>query len=97
MVDKLKTLLGITDSAQDNLLEILIDDAKSAVLGYTCRTALLPELEQYVIKLAVVYYNRMGVEGQTSHGEGGISRSFDSELPESVKTVLNRYIRLRVI
>lgn len=97
MLDKLKILLGISINSEDELLNLFLDIAADTVMNYTRRSALITELESAVLRLAVVYYNKQGAEGQTSHSEGGVSRSYDSEIPEDIRMVLNRYIKARVI
>lgn len=93
----LKLLLGLSDSTQDALLTVLLQNAENAVLSYTRRTVLPDALCAQVVQLALVAYNRMGAEGETARSEGGISQSFDDDMPESVRRILNRYIKARVI
>lgn len=97
MLETLKMLLEITDTSQDSVLNFHLDSAVSAVLSYTRRTELPKALESVVIKLAVAAYNKTGAEGQSAHSEGGISRTYEPELSDSVKTILNRYIKARVM
>lgn len=88
----LKKLTGESDK---ELLEILLEDAKSFVLAYTSRTRMIPELERPVRELAVIALNRMGTEGESSRSSGGISSSFDSA-PKQIYDILKRYRLARV-
>lgn len=97
MLDKLKTLLYITNDAQDGVLKTLIENATDQVLLYTRRDKLPRALESTVVKMAVVAYARIGVEGEVSHTEGNVSQNYADELSPDVKTVLNRYIKARVV
>lgn len=98
MLDKLKILLDMTGTdGDDELLKLLLSDAKQEVLDYTRRKEMISELETVVLRLAVVYYNRIGAEGQSGHTEGGISRTFETDIPPDLRRRLNRYIKVRVI
>lgn len=88
----IKKLTGESDT---DLLELLLEDAKSFVLAYTNRTRMIPELERPVRELAVIALNRMGTEGETSRSGGGISSSFDNA-PKQVYDILKRYRLARV-
>ena len=49
------------------------------------------------LDLGVLYYNRLGAEGESGRSEGGIRRDFGSlnqDLPRSLLTELNRYTRV---
>lgn len=97
MLNQMKLLLGDTEAGNDELLSLLLSRAEQSVLTYTQRNVLLPELEYIAVSLALAAYNRMGAEGQQSHTEGGVNRSFEVDIPAEVKTQLNRYIKARVV
>lgn len=86
MLDKLKRRLP--DAKDEALLQDLLDGAQEMILAYTGRDALPPVLQAAQLELAAVLFNRMGMEGETSHAEGSISRSADS-LPEMIRRQLN--------
>lgn len=86
-LEKLKTLTGETDEA---LLNTLLEDASDFVLAYTNRTVLPDSLNKTVRDLAVIAFNRMGTEGETSRSESGESYSFDNA-PARIYRVMNRY------
>jgi len=68
-------LPGVT--ATDDLLKELIigviDTAKSA----TWRDELPEEMATLLVKWTVLEYNRLGIEGESAHSEGGVSRTID--------------------
>ena len=97
MLNQLKLLLGDTEAENDELLSLLLSRAEQSILTYTRRNVLLPELKYIAVSLALAAYNRMGAEGQKSRTEGGVSRTFEVDIPAEVKTQLNRYIKARVI
>lgn len=84
--DKLKALkLRLPDATnKDELLQSLLDEAGAAILAMTNRTEIPAALDYTQIKLAAIAYNRMGVEGESSHSEGGVSVSIDS-MPENIR------------
>lgn len=91
-VDKLRLLTGEHDEI---LLSLLLEEAREYVLSYTRRTKLVPGLEKSVRDLAVIAYNRMGTEGESSRSGGGESYSFDSA-PKQIYDVLDQYRLVRI-
>ena len=85
-LEKLKTYMGITDSSEDTLLSLLIESADEKILnkrfpfGYTDeqKAVALKQYSNIELDIAVYLYNRRGSEGQTSHGEIGVSRGYES-------------------
>lgn len=95
---KLKLQLDITDDKLDDKLNLLLDDAEADILGYCQRDELPFGLYSAQRELAIIRYNKEGVEGQTSHSEGGISRSWgENDIPQSMKSVLNQYRLAKVV
>ena len=94
MLEKLKR--RIPDAANDALLNDLLDAAAAQILAYTGRTALPEALEGAQLALAAMLYNRMGMEGERAHSEGGVSRSAES-LPERLRRQLNPYRLARAV
>ncbi len=88
-LEKLKLQLGIKDIAQDGFLTLLLEDVESDILTWTNRTVLPATLESIKRQIAVIHYNKQGIEGQSSHSEGGISRSFE-DLPQSLQSTINQ-------
>lgn len=91
-IERVQTLTGEKD---EDLIEILLDDAEAFVLSYTNRTRLKTGLEKTVRDLAVIALNRMGTEGEKSRSEGGESYTFD-DAPKQIYDTLNRYRLARV-
>ena len=88
MLEKLKR--RIPDATDDALLRNLLSDAERYILAYTGREELPEALEGLVIELAAILYNRLGMEGETAHSEGGVSWSAEL-LPEHLRRVMNPY------
>ncbi|MCY9513311.1 phage head-tail connector protein [Paenibacillus apiarius] len=97
-LEKLKIMLGIKkdDESQDDDLTLLLEDVATDLLTWTNRTKLPSDLESVQRQIAVIRYNMQGVEGQTAHSEGGVSRSFD-DLPQSIRDVINQRRLLKVV
>ena len=96
-LEKLKIRLGIslTDTSKDDLLNMVLEDAGNEILDYCNRDTILPKMEGLQRELAITYYNRQGSEGESSRSEGGISVSYSTEIPESIKSRLNAYRLLK--
>lgn len=93
-LEKLKLLLAPdAQSGEDALLFLLLDEAKDAVLDYIGRDELPERLKSVQVKLAAVYYNRLGTEGERSRSEGSVSRAFDESIPGDLLLRLSHYPR----
>lgn len=91
-MEKLKKLTGEKD---EELLQILIEDATAWVLAYTNRTRLVSGLDKTVRDLAVIALNRMGTEGEAARTGSGESYTFE-DAPRQIYDILNRYRLARV-
>ena len=93
-VEKLKVRLNEGDIA---LLEQLLEDAEFEILDYCNRDVLLPRMLGLQRELAIIYYNRLGSEAESSRSEGGITVSYSTDIPENIKRRLNSYRRLKAV
>ena len=80
----------------DDMLEALLEDAEGMILAYTGRHALPNALTTAQVQLAAVLYNRRGVEGETAHSEGGVSRTMEA-LPDDIRRQIAPYRIARVV
>jgi hypothetical protein len=77
----------LPDTDTDEVLGSMISLAEAMVLdrmypfGYPEGTVVPARYEQIQIQLAVELYGRRGAEGQTSHSENGINRSWSESSP----------------
>lgn len=90
--ERIKILTGERD---EELAEVVLEDATDWVLAYTGRKKMIPELKKTVRDLAVIAINRMGTEGESSRTGAGESYNFDNA-PKQIYDVLNRYRLARV-
>lgn len=93
-IDKLKVRLNEEDTT---LLEQLLEDAESEILDYCNRDVLLPRMFGLQRDLAIIYYNRLGSEAESTRSEGGVSVSYSTDIPENIKRRLNSYRRLKAV
>ena len=71
MLEEVKLLLGIEDDSRNELLELLIRNAETQLIGRLDELVLdppvVPEpLAYIVVELVVARYNRIGAEGASS-------------------------------
>lgn len=82
-IRKLAVLIS-PDTAETELLTALIETAEGIVLsrrypfGYPEGTAVDARFEHIQIQIALELFAKRGAEGQTAHGENGISRSYEA-------------------
>lgn len=94
-VEEIEKLMKLTGESDVELLFLLLEDAESSVLAYTNRTRMIDAFRKPVRDLAVIAYNRLGTEGESSRNGGGESYSFDNA-PKQIYDVLNCYRLARV-
>lgn len=84
--EKIKRLAVLIspDTADSELLEILVEQAEGIVLNRRYpfgvpEDAVVPTVYEHIqLQIAVELFSKMGAEGQTAHSENGISRSYES-------------------
>lgn len=79
----------------DELIEELLTECMDKAKAFTWRTELPDGMASLIIKWAVVEYNSIGIEGQTSHSDGGISRSIQN-MPDDIAGELKLWRRAGV-
>ena len=72
------------DTASDDLLSELLDQAGAIVLnrrfpfGYSVDADVPHQYERIQVSIALELFSKMGAEGETSHSENGISRTYEA-------------------
>ena len=94
MLARLKRRLP--DAKDEALLSELLEAAGEMIRAYTGRDAVPEALRGAQIEVTAMLYNRMGMEGETAHAEGSVSRSCES-LPEWVRAQLNPWRLARTV
>lgn len=81
------TKLGVLispDTADSELLLLLIEQAEGIVLNRRYpfgvpEDAVVPPIYEHIqLQIAVELFSKMGAEGQTAHGENGITRTYEA-------------------
>ena len=93
MLDRLLRLLGNPPECEKQTVEDCLELAIDAFKDKTGREAIPKSAESLVVRIAIIYYNRLGNEGENSRTEGGISQSFSSDLPIDILKQLQNYPR----
>lgn len=75
--------IRIPENNNETELEELLESAKAVILSRRFPFGEPPEeienrYKDLQIRIALEMYNKIGVEGQTSHSENGVSRSYAS-------------------
>ena len=90
-LEQMKTLLQdskVKCNLEDNVLVAFLNQAKAKILARRFPFSHCEEIEkQYEnlqVELAIVLYSQSGAEGQSSHNENGVNRSW-----RSVDEILN--------
>lgn len=83
-IARLRLRLGIGAEQETDLLKELLNSAEKAIMarrfpfGYDEDEELPECYEDLQIRIAMDMYNRMGAEGQMSHSENGVQRTYES-------------------
>ncbi len=90
MIKQLKRRLGrAARETDEELLQDLLNNAERYVKVYTGRRTLpVGLLDGVIIELAAVAFHHRGIEGESSHSQGGVSMAVEG-LPAHLRTVLN--------
>lgn len=94
MLERLKR--RIPDAKDEGLLLEMLEAAGDAICAYTGRAEVPAPLESAQVTLAVIGYNRLGMEGETGRNEGGVSRTVEP-LPEDIRRQLNPWRLARTV
>lgn len=99
-MDNIERLKIRIPQATEAELEDVLETAKDTILSRCFvsiakataeeKAKMLEEHNEKVLKVAVIIYNMRGIEGQISHSENGISRSFAEN--EGLKPILEQII-----
>lgn len=86
----LKTIVGESDIAHDTELTVYLTLAKGAILNRAYpfnpeRTEIPQQYDTLQCEIAAYLWNKRGAEGELTHSENGISRSYENgNIPRSM-------------
>lgn len=86
----LRTRLPDAADAPDALLYSLLSDADALIRALTWRDQVPSGLENARLRLAVIFFNRMGMEGESDHAEGDVRRA-QQDLPDALRREICAY------
>lgn len=88
-LNKLKAVLGVTNTAKDNYLITLIEMAEQEAESYTGQE--LEKIpESVVVEMAVFKFNRLNTIGVNAENYSGVSFNYAEDYPESIVRELKR-------
>ena len=96
MLEKLRRRLPDAADIDDALLLDLLDDAGRFICAYTMRRDVPEVLRGAQVELAAVYFNRMGMEGERAHSEGGVNRTAET-VPGDIAAQLKAWRLARTV
>jgi len=88
-LDTLKLLLDSPD-VDDAILQFHLDRAKDIICNLRNTDIVESKYINTQTEIAIEMFNKMGAEGETSHGENGISRTYDAS--DVSKSLLDKII-----
>lgn len=77
VIDKIKTLLGLKDNNQDDLLDVIIENTEQALCFKLSANEVPKELNYVLVEVAIKRFNRLKNEGMTSYSQEGESITFN--------------------
>lgn len=83
----MKTLLNITDTSQDTVLNFYISKAQNSIKHY-CNITDLTGLDNQVTDLAMYFYKNKNMQGITQATQGSRSQTNIDGIPQSIKVTL---------
>lgn len=94
-MEPLRKFMALSGCQDEDLAQVMLDQAEDYILTETNRTVLPSKLRGEQVNIALVSYNRLGMEGEASRSEGGISISVN-DIPEHTRNVISLYRLARV-
>ena len=90
-IKQIKTLLGISDNTQDELLETIESLVTSQLSVLIDRPEIPPELNFVITEVSIIRYNRRKNEGMTSYSQDGESISYADNDFKSYLDIISKY------
>lgn len=93
MLENLKILLGITDTEQDERLNLILENTRARLRLMLGGMEPPEELNHVIVEVAVIRFNRIGSEGLSSHTVEGESYSFTDDDFSAYSDELEAFLR----
>lgn len=92
----LKSLVG-EPTVSDDVLDFYLSSASDVICEIRHTDVVEPQYLNLQVRIALELYAKMGVEGQTSHGENGYARTYESaDISPSLIKQITPYVRTPV-
>ena len=93
---KVKLLLSISDTLQDTLIELLLEDSEARLLSYINQDgaglATYPQEMSWLLReVAIRRFNRIGDEGKKSSSESDVTATWSDDDVADYAVYLKRY------
>lgn len=90
-IDEIKILLRITTTDEDEMLNLLLDNAIASVLLYIGESTVAQEIEYIINELVIIRYNKLGAEGINAENLQGNNYTFGLDDLKHYKKELDYY------
>ena len=90
IIEQVKTLLGISDDLQDNLLSVIQMLTESHFKAYSKQDNIPENLNYIIVEVMVKRFNRIGSEGMSSQTVEGLSMAFELDDFSEYDKVIHR-------
>ena len=95
LLKKVNLLLGTTD--KDDVLTMLIEDAKDEAMNYCNLTLYSLTLDTTVVKMVIQNYNKSINQGISSESFSGVGESYINGYTSDVISLLNKNRKVRML
>ena len=95
LLNKVNLLLGTTD--KDDVLTMLIEDAKDEAMNYCNLIAYNVKLEPTIIKMVVQNYNKGRIQGIISESYSGVTQAYSDGYTKDIYIMLNKNRKLKTL
>lgn len=97
MLEKIKTLRGISGTDMDAALNFLIEDCKAEAADYCNLSEYQEKLDPIVLQMVLERYNRIGNEGVQSVSYSGASETYQTDYSEKIYKALRKHRRMKTL
>lgn len=95
-MDNITYLKKVTGESDEQLLSFLLEKAKNTILAETNRIEIPQSLKSVQLDLALYFYQRQSNLGETSRNEGGVSVTYDVNIPAHIMNVIQNFRIVRI-
>jgi len=97
ILEKVKLCLGNTDTNQDSLFEMLVEDAKTEAINYCNLKEYNIKLDATIVKMVIQNYNKARIQGIVSESFSGVAETYQNGYTSDVITMLNKCRKVRTL